>query len=254
VIPVELMDLDLTPTTLKLLLHLWHAAVTKQSLLSLGLRSIAITLGMSVPTIRKSVAELEAFNVVRTTRGVGALTRYYITPKSQWRDPDTHAPLFLKNAGPEVCKQIAQSVGVKNSFTPAPIYSIDIKKDKKEGVQGEKEKGESVLPGELFATPVPAEKPKSDAERILDAYPTTPHGKRPDVTLKLIGKLLRKTPFDVLLKKVQLFAKTRQGKDPAYTPSPAKWFKEGRHNDHDHEKPTSTKSWSWGNQPAGPTA
>lgn len=69
-------------------------------------------------------------------------------------------------------------------------------------------------------------------ERIYAAYPRKIAKKD---GLAAIRKALKKTPFDLLLKQVQNYARTRVGQDAQYTPYPASFFNGEQYNDHDHE-------------------
>lgn len=72
--------------------------------------------------------------------------------------------------------------------------------------------------------------PKDVLEGIYQAFPRRV-GK--DAALKAIGKALVRTRLDpeVMLQRVQAYAKSREGEDPQFTPYPATWFNQGRYED-----------------------
>lgn len=246
---VEVTEMQLTPPAALAYIHLHGIAATKQGLEAVALRRFSLTTGMSINTVRKALAELYEKRMVKAARACGSLTRYYLTPKSFWLDPDTGAEFQKIAVGapvPTVSKSDTVGGTVSNSDTLGSIYSVDNNMDGIEGVQGKKGKGvKNETAPDLFVMPAPDKPAKSHAELILDAYPITPHGRRPDVTLKEIKKVLKLVPFDVLLKKVQMFADSRKGQEAKFTPSPLKFFKEGRHHDHDHNSTKEKPAWGW---------
>jgi len=48
---------------------------------------------------------------------------------------------------------------------------------------------------------------------------------------KAIEKALKKECPEFLLEKTKLYAKSRQGEDPKFTPYPSKWFNNERYHD-----------------------
>ena len=188
-------------------------------------------------TVRKALRTLTAQRLLSAEFRAGESTCYRLTSSSTWLPPKTAVDNPAETGAPPS----------DSTATPAKRihrYPSEMSIDKGNPIEGDPKK----------EIPVPPLSPKgervtsnnlllSQAETIYAAYPK--QVAKP-AALRAIRRALTNHPFETLLERTLLYAKTYNGA-PRFIPDPANWFRDERFND---DPATWRRAPGAGNRPA----
>lgn len=217
----RLDDYGLPPAEFRVYAHVARRAGSGEAFPAV--KSIARVCRLHPKTVRRALRVLVKHRLIRREDRPGQTAVYRLTPASEWQPP-TH-----------ITDTPCQTDTPASDAEATPAKRIQGHPSQTDAAEGNPFEGNPTK-----AIQGPHSPPKGDCldgtgstststqeEEIYAAYPKKVG--RP-VALRAIRRALVKRPFDFLLERTRLFAKTYAG-ETRFIPHPATWFNQDRFND-----------------------